>query len=222
MVDQVINSLVYGSFFEESTTLLKYFLVPFTNWWTSKSYLLWSLYSYLQLLNTYDTVIYVWQWNNTTPLLPADDGVEYVLGKRVDYDTEFLKKILGSNYKLISDFGIDNAARSQHMAYQSICGMKVIPLCLPLVWSETPEYRKLIKDMLISLKSYSNIACVLIDDFEIQVGDTMLDMVANRDSLSDLYNQFVQDNNQESHLLALQPVTDDEVSQQSRWVLWCS
>ncbi len=218
IADQVINSLVYGSFFEEPTALLKYFLVPKTVRWTSKSYLLWSLYSYLQLVQEYNMIVYIWQEKIKIPMLSGDDGVEYVLGKKITYAHIPLENILDFDYQTDINFAMDNEFRSQHLTYQSILGMKVIPLCLPEDWLTVPAHRILLTQLLDNFDK-KKIACVLIDDFEIEENDSQTDMLADRDSLSDFYNQFIQGRGQESHLLAIQPCTDEEDMKSSWWVL---
>lgn len=216
--DQIINTLVYGSFYDNPSAPLKIFLVPTTEIGISKSYLLWSLYSYLFSECSYSTILYIWHGDVDFPTLSNDEGMQFVLGKTIEYDRRLLEQ-LPFPYVLQDNFLIDQSLWAQHCYYQSLGTAKLIPLVLPYEWLEHDDNKQLLSDLLSQLQVNNNVGCILIDDFEIDSWEDDMELIVQQDSLSDYYNRYGQQIDQEAHLLMIQPSTDDESVVRSWWVL---
>lgn len=216
--DQLINTLVYGSFFEESSTSLRFFLLPISYWWSSLSYLLGSLYSYLLFADSYKTVVYIWHDDVDKPQIPSDEGIDFVLGKQITYDMSVYQSM---NFESLScpDFAMSNPTWSQHAYYLTISSMKASPIILPRDWWINEANREELKNFL-SILQENQIACVFIDTFDLQEiqDQESIEMTTSPWSLSDLYNQYALIFWRKEHLLALQPMIDGERWSTVQWV----
>lgn len=174
---------------------------------TAQSYLLWALYSYLFRETAYTNILYIWASDSPTPLSSSSLWSEFILGKKIDYDSNLLPKDLGISYELQDDFGKGNAIWAQHLYYQSIgSSMKVLPLSFPLQRWEDPSHVLVFDQLLTSIREKQDTACIIIDDFEIQHDeDGRTTIVSESSSLSTLYNKFSQKIGQEVSVLMDQP-----------------
>lgn len=219
-VDQMINTLVYGSFYDPPLYKLHNFLIPKTLFWSSQSYLLGSLYSYFSLESDTNTILYIWTGDVQTPTSSADDGITFVLGKTIDYNHDLLSDFCPFSYDRIHDFGKDDVLWSQHCYYASLCDCYIIPLMLPYQWLEDDHNKSLLNQLFTWIQKKNDISCVVIDDFEIQWWEENVDLIVSSYSLSEYYSNYIAQMNKHAHVLMVQPSTDDDNENNSWWVLW--
>ena len=117
-------------------------------------------------MDSYKTVVYIWHDDVDTPQIPHDEGIEFVLGKKIVYDTSVYKS-LNFEHSVCEDFAMSNQTRSQHAYYLSMSSLQASPIILPREWLLKDEHQEQLKNFLDILQE-QQIACVCIDTFDLQ------------------------------------------------------
>ena len=168
-------------------------------------------------------MLYIRLGDYTTPLSSDDSWSEFVLGKSITYDHTLLSQNKWFKYEKIVDFATDSTIWAQHLYYQSIGSMEVLPLCLPYTRLEDDSHRSLLNDILTDIRKQKDTACIIIDNFEIKFDEwNNITILAKHNSLSDFYANFADDNWQKVSILMDQPSYNDIEPDCSWAVLWSS